>query len=116
MTIGYLKGKSATRIHRELLPTKGTMFGRSFWARGYCVSTVGLDEDQIRRYIPDQEKLQRDRTQGDFEPRITQRPLQGAFLIPPALPVVADSQPALNGEGNSVPFALPRPSEAALSR
>ena len=56
MTIGYLKGKSAIRIHRELLQTKGTLFGRSFWARGYCVSTVGLDEDQIRRYIRDQEK------------------------------------------------------------
>lgn len=49
MTIGYLKGKSATRIHRELLRTKGTLFGRSFWARGYCVSTVGLDEVPIRR-------------------------------------------------------------------
>src|SRR5271157_5531188 len=66
MAIGYLKGKSATRIHRELLDTKGTMFGRSFWARGYCVSTVGLDEDQIRRYIRDQEKLQQDRDQGEL--------------------------------------------------
>jgi putative transposase len=58
MTIGYFKGKSATRIHRELLHTKGTLFGRGFWARGYCVSTVGLDEVQIRRYIREQEKLQ----------------------------------------------------------
>ena len=66
MAIGYLKGKSATRIHRELLHTKGTLFGRSFWARGYCVSTVGLDEYQIRRYIRDQEKLQRDRDQGEL--------------------------------------------------
>src|ERR1700727_1568358 len=66
MTIGYLKGKSAVRIHRELLQTKGTLFGRSFWARGYCVSTVGLDEDQIRRYIRDQEKLQRDQDQDEL--------------------------------------------------
>lgn len=44
MTMGYRKGKSAVRINRELLKTKGTLFGRSFWARGYCVSTVGLDE------------------------------------------------------------------------
>ena len=66
MTIGYLKGKSATRIHRELLHTKGTMFGLSFWARGYCVSTVGLDEDQIRRYIREQDKLQRDQDQGEL--------------------------------------------------
>ena len=67
MTIGYLKGKSATRIHRELLHTKGTLFGRSFWARGYCVSTVGLDEVQIRRYIGEQEELQRDRDQDQGE-------------------------------------------------
>ena len=51
MTMGYLKGKSAIRIHREVLNTKGTLFGRSFWARGYCVSTVGLDEAHIRQYI-----------------------------------------------------------------
>ena len=67
MTIGYLKGKSAARIHRESLHTKGTLFGRSFWARGYCVSTVGLDEEQIRRYIRDQEKLQRDQDQGELD-------------------------------------------------
>src|SRR3954447_8890839 len=67
MTIGYLKGKSAARIHRELLHTKGTLFGLSFWARGYCVSTVGLDEVQIRRYIREQEKLQRDRDQDQGE-------------------------------------------------
>ena len=66
MTIGYLKGRSATRIHRELLHTKGTRFGLSFWARGYCVSTVGLDEVQIRRYIREQEKLQRDQDQGEL--------------------------------------------------
>ena len=67
MTIGYLKGKSATRIPRELLHTKGTLFGRSFWARGYCVSTVGLDGVRIRRYIREQEKLQRDRDQDQGE-------------------------------------------------
>src|SRR5262245_23162535 len=53
MTIGYLKGKSATRIHRELLHTKGQLFRRSFCARGYCVSTVGLDQERVRQYIRD---------------------------------------------------------------
>ena len=57
-TIGFLKGKSAVRIHRELLGHK-RMTGLSFWARGYCVSTVGLDEGTIRRYIQEQEKLER---------------------------------------------------------
>ena len=59
MTIGYLKGKSAIRIHRVLFRTKGTLFGRSFWSRGYCVSTVGLDESMIRKYIQEQEKHNR---------------------------------------------------------
>ena len=67
MTMGYLKGKSAIRIHREVLRTKGTLFGRAFWARGYCVSTVGLNEEQIRQYIRDQEKLQRDLDQGELD-------------------------------------------------
>ena len=65
MTLGYLKGKSAVRIHRELLGTKGTLFGRAFWSRGYCVSTVGLDEDQIRRYVREQEEL--DQQQGELD-------------------------------------------------
>ena len=67
MTIGYLKGKSAIRINRELLKTKGTLFGRKFWARGYCVSTVGLDESMIRKYIQDQEKNQLGDEQGELD-------------------------------------------------
>ena len=67
MTMGYLKGKSAVSIHRELLKTKGTLFGRTFWARGYCVSTVGLDEHQIRQYIKQQEKLQKQQLEFDFD-------------------------------------------------
>lgn len=54
-TIGYIKGKSAIRIHRELLQTK-RMTGLSFWAKGYCVSTVGLDEEMIKRYIRQQDQ------------------------------------------------------------
>jgi putative transposase len=67
MTMGYLKGKSAVRIHRELLKTKGTLFGRAFWSRGYCVSTVGLEEAMIRRYIQNQEKIERDQERGLFD-------------------------------------------------
>ena len=67
MTIGFLKGKSAVRVHRELLKTKGTLFGRAFWSRGYCVSTVGLEEAMIRRYIQDQEKIERGHERGLFD-------------------------------------------------
>ncbi len=66
-TIGYLKGKSAVRIHRSVLRTKGTLFGRSFWSRGYCVSTVGLDEKGIRMYIRHQDKLQKEQEQAEME-------------------------------------------------
>ncbi len=55
--IGFLKGKSAVRIHRELLHER-RMTGLHFWATGYSVSTVGLDEDRIRQYIRDQEQLE----------------------------------------------------------
>ena len=63
-TIGFLKGKSAVRIHRELLKKK-RMTGLSFWATGYSVSTVGLDEAMVRKYIREQEK--RDANQGDLD-------------------------------------------------
>ena len=56
--IGFLKGKSAVRIHRRVLGTKRAT-GLHFWARGYCVSTVGLDDETIRRYIQDQDKIQK---------------------------------------------------------
>jgi len=55
-TVGFIKGKSAIRIHRQLLGAK-RMTGLSFWATGYCVSTVGLDEDTIKKYIRDQDKI-----------------------------------------------------------
>ncbi len=54
-TVDFIKGKSAIRIHRELLGTK-KMTGLSFWAKGCCVSTVGLDEETIRKYIKEQDK------------------------------------------------------------
>jgi putative transposase len=54
-TVGFLKGKSAIRIHRQFLGQKRNFTGLHFWARGYCVSTIGLDEEKIRTYIRDQE-------------------------------------------------------------
>jgi putative transposase len=55
-TVGFLKGKSAIRIHREFLGRERKFTGFHFWARGYCVSTVGLDEETVREYIRNQEK------------------------------------------------------------
>jgi putative transposase len=52
--IGFLKGKSAIAIAR-LQGKERNFTGESFWARGYAVSTVGFNEEQIRRYIREQE-------------------------------------------------------------
>ena len=57
-TIGFLKGKSAVRIHREIMKER-RMTGLHFWATGYCVSTVGLDEQRVREYVRNQEKHDR---------------------------------------------------------
>ena len=64
--IGFLKGKSAVRIHRSILKAK-KVTGLHFWARGYCVSTVGLDEETVRKYIREQEKLEKQQLEFDFE-------------------------------------------------
>jgi len=59
MMIGYLKGKPAIRIHRQLQGVKRGYTGKHFWSRGYCVSTVGLDEEEIRAYVRNQEQMDR---------------------------------------------------------
>ena len=58
-TIGFLKGKSAIRIHRELMRER-RMVGLHFWTVGYCVSTVGFDEATIRQYVREQDRRDRD--------------------------------------------------------
>lgn len=46
-----MKGKCAIKIFDKHLELKKLYWGRHFWAKGYCVSTVGLDEEQIRKYV-----------------------------------------------------------------
>ena len=52
--IGFLKGKSAIAIAR-LCGKQRNFTGEHFWARGYAVSTVGLELEQVRQYIREQE-------------------------------------------------------------
>ena len=54
--VGYMKGKSAIAIARNFMGRKRNFTGENFWARGYFVSTVGLDEEVVRNYIKNQEK------------------------------------------------------------
>jgi putative transposase len=53
--IGYIKGKSAIHIARNYVGRRKNFTGEHFWARGYYVSTVGLDERVVRQYIQQQE-------------------------------------------------------------
>ena len=55
--IGYIKGKSAIAVARQFGGRKRNFNGEQFWARGYAVSTVGFEEEQIRKYIRNQEQL-----------------------------------------------------------
>jgi len=55
--MGYLKGKTAIQIFRQCKELKKkTYWGNHFWARGYCVDTVGLNHEMIQKYVRFQEK------------------------------------------------------------
>ena len=54
--VGYIKGKSAIHIARKFAGRQRNFTGENFWARGYFVSTVGLDENLVRAYIRNQEQ------------------------------------------------------------
>lgn len=57
--VGYIKGKSAIHIARTYAGKKRNFVGQNFWARGYYVSTVGRDEETVRKYIQKQETADR---------------------------------------------------------
>ena len=54
--VGFVKGKSAIQIARVYLGKRKNFTGQNFWAMGYFVSTVGMNEETIRAYIRAQEK------------------------------------------------------------
>ena len=53
--IGFLKGKCAIAIARKFSGKERNFTGEHFWARGYAVSTVGFETQQVRDYIKNQE-------------------------------------------------------------
>lgn len=55
--MAILKGKIAIKIFKSYPDLKKKPYwGNHFWARGYFVSTVGLDEEMIKKYVKHQEK------------------------------------------------------------
>ena len=61
--MGYLKGKLAMRLFQRYERLGKRYWGRHLWSRGYCVSTVGLNEDQVRKYVRWQERKEREQEQ-----------------------------------------------------
>ena len=57
--MGYLKGKLALRLFQRFERLGRQYWGRHLWSRGYCVSTVGVDEEKIRKYVRWQESGER---------------------------------------------------------
>ena len=55
--MGYLKGKLSLRLFQKYERLGKRYWGQHLWSRGYCVSTVGLNEELIRRYVKHQEKM-----------------------------------------------------------
>ena len=55
--IGYIKGKSAIAVARQFGGKQRNFNGEKLWARGYAVSTVGFNQDQIKSYVKHQEQL-----------------------------------------------------------
>lgn len=64
---GRLKGKSAIRVFSAFRDLRQRRYwGNHFWAQGYCVGTVGLDEEMIRKYVKWQEKQEQRQEEFQF--------------------------------------------------
>ena len=66
--MGLLKGKTAIKIFKSYPNLKKRPYwGNHFWSRGYCVDTIGLDEEKIRKYVKYQEEQERKEEQQGFD-------------------------------------------------
>ena len=74
--MGYLKGKSALMIFDRHANLKYKYGNRHFWARGYYMSTVGLNEATIAKYVREQEK--HDQMMGRISSKEAEDPFRGS--------------------------------------
>ena len=64
---GIVKGRTAIRVFKKFSTlTIKPHWGNHFWAPGYCVDTVGLDEEKICRYVQYQERKEKHEEQGEL--------------------------------------------------
>jgi putative transposase len=67
--MGMIKGKTAIKLFKSYPGMrKKPYWGNHFWARGYFISTIGVDEETIRKYVRYQEKQEKreEKDQGSF--------------------------------------------------
>ena len=65
--VGILKGRTAIRVFNKFRKLKEKPYwGNKFWSRGYCVDTVGLDSEMIRKYVKHQERKEKQAEQEDL--------------------------------------------------
>jgi len=59
--MGRVKGQTATRVFKQFKELRQKRYwGNHFWAQGYCVDTIGVDAEMIRKYVKYQEKKERE--------------------------------------------------------
>ena len=65
--VGTLKGRTAIRVFNRFRKLKEKPYwGNKFWARGYCVDTVGLDAQMIQKYVKYQQEKEQVAEQRDL--------------------------------------------------
>jgi len=66
--MGVVKGKTAIKIFKSYPQLKKKPYwGNHFWSRGYCVDTIGMDEEKIRKYVKYQEKQEQKEEEQGFD-------------------------------------------------
>ena len=66
--VGTVKGRTAIRIFNKYRHLKQKPYwGNHFWSRGYCVDTVGLDAEKVRKYVKYQEQKERQEEQKNLK-------------------------------------------------
>ena len=58
--MGYLKGKLSIKLFQKYERLGKRFWGQHLWSRGFCVSTIGLDEEKIRKYVKRQETKEKE--------------------------------------------------------
>jgi putative transposase len=59
--MGFLKGKLALRLFDQYPELRKRYWGQHVWSKGYCVSTIGLDEERILKYVRWQTEQEKER-------------------------------------------------------